>query len=135
MNHKINNLLEENKNLKEKIEQLNKNINNNEIVSLKKKVEDLTEKINRYPFILEKNEKLLSIIFTSFSEKYNYSIICKNTDTINKLEEILYKNYPELSEEDNDFLYNGKIINTHQKIEEINIKNGDTIVLRQKEKK
>lgn len=134
LNNKINNLLEENKNLKEKIEQLSNNLNINEIVSLKKRVEDLTEKINRYPCILEKNERLLSIIFTSVSEKFNYSMICKNTDTINNIEEKLYKNFPELSEVDINFLYKGKIINKEQKFEEINIKNSDIIVLKQKQK-
>ncbi len=61
-------------------------------------------------------------------------MICKNTDTINKIEEKLYKNFPELSEVDINFLYKGKIINKEQKFEEINIKNSDIIVLKQKQK-
>ena len=84
LNNNIQKLSSENNNLKMNV-QNNLNSNEpNEIVRLYKKIEDLTEKIHRYPFILEKDEKMLSIIF--FSKKVNYSMICKNTDTIHTLE-------------------------------------------------
>ncbi len=54
-------------------------------------IKDLKEKIQRYPFVLEKNEKIMSIIFSSVNQKVNYSMVCKNTDTIHKLEEKLYE--------------------------------------------
>ena len=60
-------------------------------------IQDLKEKIQRYPFILEKNEKIMSIIFSSVNQNFNYSMVCKNTDTIHKLEEKLYEEYPNLS--------------------------------------
>ena len=103
------------------------------MVKLYEKIEELTEKINRYPFILEKNEKMLSIVFISISEKVNCSMICKNTDSISKLEEELYKEYPNLAESDNYFLCKGTIINKFKKFEELNIKNGDTILINQRE--
>ena len=135
MNNNIEKLLSENKNLKDKINSQN-NLNNNrenDIIRLYKKVEDLTEIINRYPFILEKDEKMLSIIFMSVSQKVNYSMICKNTDTINKIEAELYKKYPELSETDNYFLCNGTVINKFKMFKEFNIKNGDIFIINQRE--
>ncbi len=94
-------------------------------------IKDLKEKIQRYPFILEKNEKIMSIIFSSLNEKFNYSIVCKNTDTIHKLEEKLYEEYPNLSENENYFLCKGKVLNKFQSFEKNHIKNGDIILLNQ----
>ena len=92
---------------------------------------DLEEKIKRYPFILEKNEKIMSIIFSSINEKVNFSMVCKNTDTIHKLEEKLYEEYPNLSESENYFLCKGKVLNKFQSFEKNHIKNGDVILLNQ----
>ena len=40
-------------------------------------INDLNEKLKRFPFILEKNEKLISIIFSSMNQKINYSVVAK----------------------------------------------------------
>ena len=94
-------------------------------------IQDLKEKIQRYPFILEKNEKIMSIIFSSVNQKVNYPMVCKNTDTIHKLEEKLYEEYPYLSERENYFLCKGRILNKFQSFETNHIKNGDIILLNQ----
>ena len=110
------------------------NINDYSFVKLIKDKEDiindLNEKLKRFPFILEKNEKLMSVIFSSMNQKINYSIVCKNTDNIHYLEGILYKEYPNLFERQNYFyLCKGKLINKFQTLESNQIKNGDTIIL------
>ena len=107
---------------------------NDSIIKLRKDrediINDLNEKLKRFPFILEKNEKLMSVIFSSFDEKINYSVVCKNTDNIHKIEDELYKEYPSLFENQNIiYLYKGKIINRYQTFESNHIKNGDTIIL------
>ena len=115
------------------------NIHNNsyDISSIKlinekeNKIRDLEEKIKRFPFVLEKNEKLMSIIFSSVNQKVNYSMVCKNTDTINKLEAKLYEEYPNLSERENYFLCKGIVLNKFQSFEKNHIKNGDVILLNQ----
>ena len=94
-------------------------------------IKDLNEKLNRFPFILEKNEKLMSVIFSSDNQKVNYSIVCKNTDTIHNLEAKLYQEYPNLCESENYFLCKGQIISKFKTFEEYKIKNGDTILLNQ----
>ena len=94
-------------------------------------INELKEKIKRYPFILEKNERLMAIIFYSVDQKVHYPMICKNTDTIHKLEEKLYEEYPNLSERENYFLCKGSVINKFQSFEKMKIKNGDIIILNQ----
>ena len=137
MNNQIQILSSENNNLKNKINNFNMQNNSDEILRLYKKnydlneqIKDLNEKLNRFPFILEKDEKILSIIFTSVSQKINYSMVCKNTDTIHKLEEELYKEYPELAGANFYFLCKGTVINNKlKKLEELKIKSGDIIVI------
>ena len=119
----------------------NSNLSNNSndsIIKLIKdkedEIKDLKKKLKRYPFILEKNEKIMSIIFSSLDEKINCSLLCKNTDNINKIEKQLYKEYPNLFENQNYiFLCKGKIINRYQTFESNHIKNGDIIILNSNE--
>ena len=115
--------------------QINPNNNNNSIkmIELYETIKDLQDKLNRFPFILEKNEKLMSIIFSSVSQNIHYSIVCKNTDDINKLERELYREYPQFSETDNYFICKGKVINKFHTFESNHIKNGDVILVNQKD--
>ena len=146
-NYKNYILINEKSNLMKKIEELQKRINkqnnnlmnknnlkdDNDIIKLYKRIDDLNERLKRYPIILEENEKLISIIFTSVDQKTHYSLICKNTDTINKIEAELYKEYPDYSETENYFLCKGEAINKFQTFESNHIKNGDIIILNQRE--
>ena len=120
-------------NLKNNIDNKNNtNFNNNsKIIELYTKLEDLNEKLSRYPFELKKNEKMISLIFTSDDKKIHFSIICKNTEKFNKLEEKLYEKYPEYSITNNDFVVNGNRIQKSKTLEENNICNSDIIILNQ----
>ena len=75
----------------------------------------------------------MSVIFTSVDQTAHYSIVCKNTDTIHKLEEELYKEYPEFSTTENCFLCKGKVINKFDSFDMNHIKNGDAILINQRE--
>ena len=146
-NKKLTNLLSEEKNtnktlsqntfkLKKEIEELKLKIqkrpnkissNSNdkeELFHLYKKIDNLND-----PVILEKDEKLISIIFESSEQTMHYSMICKNTDTISDLEKKLYKEYPDFIDSDNVFLSKGNLINRNKSFESYNIKNGDIIVV------
>ena len=81
---------------------------------------------------MERNEKLMSIIFASVDQNIHYSIVCKNTDNINKLEGELYREYPQFSETENFFMCKGKQLNKFHSFENYDIKNGDVIILKQK---
>ena len=134
LNKSIQKLSSENNDLKTKINsQNNINANESELLRLYKKIEELTEKINRYPFVLEKDEEMLSVVFMSGSQKFTYSMICKNTDTIHALESELYTRFPELSETENYFLCKGTVANKFKKFKELKIKNGDIIIINQRE--
>ena len=111
------------------------NNSNDKLINLlsqkEEQIKELKDKIKRYPFVLEKNERLMAIIFYSVNQKVHYPMICKNTDTIHKLEEKLYEEYPNLSERENYFLCKGVLINKFQSFEKMKIKNGDIIILNQ----
>ena len=126
MNEKNEILNEENEDINEKNEDLNENIKN-----LKKENKDLKEKLRRYPFILEKGEKLMSIIVSSRDEKILYSLTCKNNNTIIDIEKELYKEFPEYSKTKNIFLYKGKKLNKLETFQKNKIKNGDILILEQ----
>jgi len=133
LNNQIKKLSLDNTNLKEEIEKVNIQNKSDEIIRLYKKIEGLNEQIKRYPFILEEGEKILSVIFTSVSKKVNYSMVCKNTDSIYNLEGELYKAFPELAQTNNYFSYKGTVVNRFTKFEELKFKNGDIIVINQQE--
>jgi len=59
-------------------------------------------------------------------------MICKNTFTIKDLEKEFYKEYPEISETENYFMYKGKIVDRFKTFESNHIKNGDILILNQK---
>ena len=131
LNNQIKKLSLDNTNLKEEIEKVNIQNKSDDIVSLYKRIDDLNKKLSRYPFVLEEGEKILSVIFTSVSEKVNCSVVCKNTDSIYNLEGELYKTFPELSETNNCFLCKGTVVNRFKKFEELKFKNGDIIIINQ----
>ena len=143
--NKNKNLSKENMNLNKKLEELKlaleqknsqgaKNYSNqNQIIELYEKIDNLNEKLKRYPIELEKNEKLISIIFASSDQAIYYSMICKNTDTISDLEKQLYKEYPDFIETDNFFLCKGSVINKYKSLESYKIKNGDILILNKRE--
>ena len=135
-----NNLENENKNFKiltnsNNINIINENDSSNQeenINKLNKKIKDLEEKLERYPCILEKNEKLITIIIYSEDKSIHHSIISKNTDIFIKIVNEIYKIYPEISEKNNIFTYKGKIIDKSKSIENNEIKDGDVVILTQK---
>ena len=99
------------------------------ILEKDKEISNLKLKLSRYPFELNEGEKLMTLIFTSIDQKINYSIICKNTDRFNLIENKLYDIYPEYSETENFFIVHGKKINKSKTIEDNQIGNNDIIIL------
>ena len=158
LNIKLNNLeislkeeKDKNRNLNNKINELERNINDkikiiNEIKTELKnnseqkelyeiirknniQIEELKNKLSRYPFELLPEEKIISVIFTTNDQKFQYSIICKNTDIFINIELKLYNEYPQYKEVTNYFLCNGKNINKYKSLKENEIKNSDVIIL------
>ena len=102
-------------------------------IILNEKCEELNKQLNRYPLKLKENEKLISVIFTSVDQNIHYSIVCKNTNTINNLEAELYSKFPEYSETENYFLCKGARISKFKTFDHYHIDNGDIIILNKNE--
>ena len=125
--------MNENNYLKKSIEM--KTININELNQIKiekeKKLNILEKKLSKFPFELKEEDKLMSVIFTSFDENFYYSIICKNTDRFDTIEKKLYDAYSQYSETENYFTINGNRIEKEKTLEYNKIKNNDIIILNQ----
>ena len=130
---------------KKKVEELNRKLekiekysnNNNNLIEIIELMKELKQKDNeikeikaRYPFELLKGEEMLSVIFSTVSQQFNYSIICKNTDIFITIEEKLYKEYPDCANSENYFMVNGNIINRFKSLKDNNIHNSDIILLK-----
>ena len=96
---------------------------------LNQKINDLNRKLERYPCILNENEYLLSVVFSTLNEKILFSMICKNSDKIKNLEKKIYEKYPEISYNKNYFSFRGKIIDKNESLENNNIKDGDIVII------
>ena len=95
-----------------------------------KEIQKLKLKLSRYPFELNKGEKLMTINFESFDENIkNYSIICKNSDIFIDIEKKLYEDYNEYYNIKSYFTINGNKIHKFKSLDENKINNNDIIVL------
>ena len=132
-------LKNKNKELEQKINNLKnlspENYEKNNILELieeiRQKDKEIKELKSNLPFELSKGEKLMSVIFISSDQKIHHSIICKNTDKFNRLENVLYnvEEYKEFLNSDNYFLVRGRKINKYLSLDENGIKNSDIIML------
>ena len=127
-------LIETNKNLnnelskiKKIIEENKKTLNFEKIIALYDKIDEFKEKLARYPIELLKGEKLISVIFSSVDEKIQHSIICKDTENLNRLVEELYNYYPEYSKSKYYFNSNGNEVDLLKSLKDNNIHNSDII--------
>ena len=134
---------EKNKQLEEKINQMQILLNKKTEISnkgnstefldaiLKKDaiIDELKTKLDRFPFALSQGEKLMSIIFTNTSQKFYYSIICKNTDIFFNIEIKLYNEFPEYFESQNYFTVNGMKIKRNKTLDDNKIKNSNIITI------
>jgi len=102
-------------------------INNN------KDIEKLLDEIKKIksiiPFDILPGEKIMSIIFKSDDQNILYSVVCKSTDKMIRLKNIIYDKYPEYKEYENDFLFKGEKINENKTLEDNKIKDGSIITI------
>ena len=123
-NNAKNNL--DNSKMLELMEQMNTKIN-----KLKPQINQKNQLNANIECDLKNNEKLLPIVFISNDQKMIYSVICKNTDSFYKTEEMLYKKYPEYKITDNSFLCNGAKVNRFDTIENNKLDYSSIVTLNQ----
>ena len=109
------------------------NDSKDEIISLMKQIQikdniiiDLSKKQSN-----DIKEELMTVIFTTFDQKFHYALICKHTDEFHMVENELYKIYPEYIETENYFTARGNKINKYKTMDENNIKFSEIIILNQ----
>ena len=112
---------------------INNYSNEKEIYELK--LQEIENKIKlfkqAFPLeILNEKEKVLTINLITDDENIHYSIICKNTDKLNKIIEQFYDNYPQYREYNNIFSFKGNEINMSNTLEENNINNNGIITIK-----
>ena len=149
-NKKLERELAEEKNMNKKsekiIEDLNKELDNNEkgneldketkdslikiILEKEKNIKELNSKLLRYPISIEENEKLMTINFISKDKKLVTSIVCKSNDIFEKIEGQLYNNYPQFFKKEITFLIDGKSINKNMTLEQNGIHNDSVIIIK-----
>ena len=112
------------------IMKLNLNIKENEIYNdqIKKENFNVKKEISRFPFTLSENEYIILLIIMTKDEKIIYPLMCKNTDKLNKIKEIFYKEYPEYSENNGKFYCHNNILKDNKSLEECKIKTNDIII-------
>ena len=134
----------ENDNLKINLDKLNL-IKDNEIKKINdqykilneekvKIIEDLQSKLKKnavdtIKYIeLPDEEKFIAVNFISVDQKINLSIICNKKKKFHEIENQLYEKYPEYSDGDNYFMFDGNKIKRFKTLEENGI-TGYTIIL------
>ena len=70
----------------------------------------------------------INITNTDFNIQ-NYSIICKNTDKFNQIENKIYDEFTELKDIQTYFIFNGKVIEKYKSLEENGIGDNEVIVM------
>ena len=138
--NEINKLKNENIELNNKLNSIKYNNDNiiindskDEIISLMKQIQikdniinDLSKKQSN-----DIKEELMTVIFTTFDQKFHYAIICKHTDEFHNVEKELYKIYPEYIETEHFFTARGNKINKYKTMDQNNIRYSDIIILNQ----
>ena len=127
-------LIQQNLKLTENIEGLNIEIAKlRSLLEVKEKEKEKKYKIgdsiqNEY-LTLEPNEKILAVNFVSMglNDIGHYNLICKNTDLFVKLEEKLYKDFPQFKEYETFFEVKGKRIRRFKTMDGNSIRNNDVI--------
>ena len=79
---------------------------------------------------IKPGEKIIVAHFKSMDQKVDYPIPCKNTDIFVRIEEKLYKVFPEYKEYSKTFFtVNGTPIKRFKSMEDNKIKEGDKIII------
>ena len=124
----IDRLNQENKKQNDYISQIN-NLKN-QLKEKDKEINDLKNKISKGNVKQYVNYNDIMVVhFNSGDGKIDHGIKCLPTETFAEVEEKLYKIYDEYRETNNIFLAKGNIIKRFKKMSENNIKDGDKIQL------
>ena len=141
LRNKLNIKLEEiNKTIKNLTNQLSNNFNiikNNKILELQRTIDMKNQEISQLYARINNNssgvkfmsgDNIVAVGFMSVNQQIqNYFKAYKDTETVARIEEELYNNYPEFKEKETYLMLNANKIMRFKTLKENNIKNGDII--------
>ena len=114
----------------------NINQKENEIIKLKNELNNKNEELKNlkskfYDKYVDKNksENSFAINFMSVDQSIQYPIICNDNDSIVKLEEEVYNEYPKYKEYNTFLTVNGSPIKRFKTIKENGIQKGNAIIV------
>ena len=88
------------------------------------------ENLDKIKFNLKlEDENIIAVNFTSTDYSVNFPVPGNKKDNFSKLEDKLYKEYPDLKNKEHYYICNGSKINTAETLERNNIKSGSMIVI------
>ena len=71
----------------------------------------------------------ISIMFFSTDQSIHYSVVCKLTDTFEKIEKKLIQEHPDLQNKRLNYLFHGQVLtNKHKTLAQLKMKNADIII-------
>ena len=78
---------------------------------------------------VQTDEEFISVNFASMASQdiINYSIVCKQSWLFSKLEEKLYKDFPQYNNPDTYFMINANMIERNKTLKENNIRNNSVV--------
>ena len=101
-----------------------------ENINLKKEVEQMKKINSKFPLNLVDNEYILVLLVITQDEKVIFSLICKNTDKFQKVENKFYENYPEYNSNNGKFFFKNNLLGKEKTLEECKLRNNDIIIFR-----
>ena len=109
------------------INQLQYNLNqkDQELIQLKNKLLSNSNKIKTD----SENKIGFAITFRSISQDIIYPMVCNKKESISRLEEELYNEYPKYKEFNTYLTCKGVVLKRFKTVEENNIKKGDAIIV------
>ena len=115
-----------------KIKELEKNIKLKEKELTQLKMQIINSNTNNFNFNQPNNNfqnKDRCVNFSSIDPFINFAIPCSGNSTFAEVEELLYREYPDLRETNNNFLANGNQILRFKTVNENNVGTGKPIIL------
>ena len=110
------------------IQDLQKNINKKD-----QELQQLKSQLNSYYMDKTDNKFGFPIKFQAINGEFDLPIVCNENESISRLEEELYNQYPKYKDLDTYLICGGRVLKRFRTVKENNIKKYDTILVNIKE--
>ena len=105
----------------------------NNINKKDQELQQLKNKLNNYYIDKNDNKFGFPIKFQAINGEFDLPIVCNENESISRLEEELYNQYPKYKDLDTYLICGGRVLKRFRTVKENNIKKYDTILVNIKE--